>query len=182
MSSHSRTDSAGVRKTVSSTRIRRRRRPAQAVVAMTSAVTAASNARKEAVLVGDRRAARAEWVCSGRDRALRHGRDRQTAEYRVDVPRHARAVPLHGVRLHSGGSVDARSEPAGDGGDASAGPRGRRPISRTALRSAGRRTYCAIGSKFSERPMMWRITSLEPARIRCTRVSRHSRVISYSFM
>ena len=44
------------------------------------------------------------------------------------------------------------------------------------------RIYCAIGSKFSERPMMWRITSLEPARIRCTRVSRHSRVISYSFM
>ena len=38
------------------------------------------------------------------------------------------------------------------------------------------------GTKFSERPMMWRITSLEPARIRCTRVSRHSRVISYSFM
>jgi hypothetical protein len=105
-----------------------------------------------------------------------------SAEYRVDVPRHARAVPLHGVRLHSGESVDARSEPTGDGGDASAGPRGRRPISRTVLRSAGRRTYCAIGSKFSERPMMWRITSLEPARIRCTRVSRHSRVISYSFM
>jgi len=44
------------------------------------------------------------------------------------------------------------------------------------------RIYCATGTKFSERPMMWRITSLEPARIRCTRVSRHSRVISYSFM
>ena len=44
------------------------------------------------------------------------------------------------------------------------------------------RIYCATGTKFSERPMMWRITSLEPARIRCTRVSRHNRVISYSFM
>jgi hypothetical protein len=117
MWSRSSLNSAGVRKTVSSTRVCGRRRPTQGFVAITPARTAPLNApERNPCLLAMVLPLPSSWDPAG-NRGLGDRGDGEGAEDGVDVAPDVGPVASDGGRLDAGEVVDVGVEPLGDGRD-----------------------------------------------------------------